>query len=243
MNHNEDSKVLGGGCYSGETGGNGAAGCNVSPSFDKVEQARSLGPTQGKPHFYADPVIGIGGAPTRNTTMPQDAAGRKQFPVASGCMDYFPDAIAAVSHLSYKGNEQHNPGQPLHWARGKSADEADTLMRHFLQRGTLDSDGIRHSVKVAWRALAMLQKEIEEESISVQQHRKAAEAREYHDKLQAERIRQEHRAFVRQQFDGTDPNTLNDIIRDAKASLDRRGMLCATDLRNINKESDRADRI
>ncbi len=106
---------------------------------------------------------GIGGAPTRATTMPTDAATRKKFPVASGFMDYFPDAIAAVSNLSYIGNEQHNPGQPLNWARGKSTDEADTMLRHFLQRGTLDTDGIRHSVKMAWRAMALLQKELEAE--------------------------------------------------------------------------------
>src|SRR5688500_16131294 len=104
----------------------------------------------------SDAKIGIGGAPTRATTLPTDAAGRKQYPVASGVLDYFPDALAAVAHLSWKGNEQHNPGQPLHWARSKSADEGDTMMRHFLQRGTLDTDGIRHSVKVAWRALALL---------------------------------------------------------------------------------------
>ena len=36
-------------------------------------------------------------------------------------------------------------------------------MRHFVDRGTLDSDGVRHSAKVAWRALALLQKEIEKE--------------------------------------------------------------------------------
>ena len=30
-----------------------------------------------------------------------------------------------------------------------------------MQRGTVDSDGIRHSAKVAWRALAMLEREIE----------------------------------------------------------------------------------
>ena len=106
---------------------------------------------------------GIGGAPTRAITMPTDAATRKKFPVASGFMDYFPDAIAAVSNLSYIGNEQHNPGQPLNWARGKSTDEADTMLRHFLQRGTLDTDGIRHSVKMAWRSMALLQKELEAE--------------------------------------------------------------------------------
>jgi hypothetical protein len=37
------------------------------------------------------------------------------------------------------------------------------MMRHYLQRGTFDTDGIRHTVKMAWRALAILQKELEEE--------------------------------------------------------------------------------
>lgn len=106
---------------------------------------------------------GIGGAPTRATTLPTEGAERKKYPVASGVMDYFPDALAAIANVSWRGNEQHNPGQPLHWDRSKSQDEADTLMRHFLQRGTLDTDGVRHSAKVAWRALAMLQKEIESE--------------------------------------------------------------------------------
>lgn len=110
-----------------------------------------------------DPKRGLGGAPTRATTIPDDAAARKRHPVASGVLDYFPDALVAIAELSYVGNEQHNPGQPLHWARSKSADEADTMIRHFLERGTRDTDGIRHSVKMAWRALALLQKEIEEE--------------------------------------------------------------------------------
>jgi len=68
-----------------------------------------------------------------------------------------------VAALSQIGNNQHNPGKPLHWDRTKSQDEADTLMRHFIERGTYDTDGVRHSVKVAWRALALLQKEIEGE--------------------------------------------------------------------------------
>ncbi len=100
--------------------------------------------------------------PTRASTFPDDAAGRKQRPVASGVMDYFPDAIVAVAQVSWLGNEQHNPGQSLHWARNKSSDEADAMMRHFLQRGSMDSDGIRHSAKMVWRALALLQKEIEQ---------------------------------------------------------------------------------
>jgi hypothetical protein len=68
-----------------------------------------------------------------------------------------------VAHCSWVGNQQHNPGQPLHWAKEKSTDEPDALMRHLKDRGTLDSDGVRHSAKVAWRALAMLQREIEGE--------------------------------------------------------------------------------
>ena len=110
-----------------------------------------------------DPQPGVGGAPTRATTIPSDSEGRKRHPVGTGVLDYFPDALVAVAGVSWQGNNQHNPGQPLHWARGKSTDEADALIRHYLQRGSLDSDGLRHSAKLAWRALALLQKEIEAE--------------------------------------------------------------------------------
>ncbi len=104
---------------------------------------------------------GIGSAPSRATTLPDGSAERKTYPIASGALDYFPDAIAEIAHVSYLGNEQHNPGQPLHWAREKSSDEADAMMRHFVMRGSLDTDGIRHTAKMAWRALAYLQKELE----------------------------------------------------------------------------------
>ena len=86
---------------------------------------------------------------------------RKQRPVFSGVLQYFPDAIMEVARCSWVGNEQHNPGMALHWDRAKSTDEADALVRHLMEAGTFDSDGVRHSAKVAWRALALLQKEIE----------------------------------------------------------------------------------
>ena len=95
------------------------------------------------------------------TVLPQDAAERKATPVVSGVLDYFPAALAEVARVSKAGNDQHNPGQPLHWARGKSMDHADALARHLLERGTVDTDGIRHSAKMAWRALALLQEELE----------------------------------------------------------------------------------
>ena len=90
-----------------------------------------------------------------------DKQTRKEQPVARGVLDYFPDAMAAVAHVSFVANEQHNPGEPMHWARGKSTDHADCIVRHLMDRGTIDDDGLRHSAKAAWRALALLQEEIE----------------------------------------------------------------------------------
>ena len=96
-------------------------------------------------------------------TLPTDPNKRKGIPVYSGLIRYFPDALIAVAACSQKGNDQHNPGSPLHWDRSKSGDEHDALVRHLFESGTIDTDGIRHSAKVAWRALAALQKEIERE--------------------------------------------------------------------------------
>lgn len=94
-------------------------------------------------------------------TIPTDAKARKALPVYSGFVKYFPDAMIAVAHLSMVGNEQHNPGKPLFWDRSKSGDELDACMRHLMEAGTIDTDGVRHSAKAAWRAMANLQKELE----------------------------------------------------------------------------------
>jgi hypothetical protein len=101
------------------------------------------------------------------TLLPSNASDRKKIPIGTGVMDYFPAALAEIAKVSFAGNEQHNPGQPLHWARMKSADQADTLLRHFLERGRKDNDGHRHSAKMAWRALALLQLELEAEGAPV----------------------------------------------------------------------------
>lgn len=95
--------------------------------------------------------------------LPVNAADRKGIPIASGFVDYFPDAMAEVARVSLAGNRQHHPGKPLHWDKSKSTDEGDALLRHFLDRGTRDTDGQRHSAKVAWRAMALLQREIDAE--------------------------------------------------------------------------------
>lgn len=95
------------------------------------------------------------------SSLPTDAKERKATPIATGVLDYFPLAIAEVARVSKAGNDQHHPEQPLHWDKTKSLDHADSLVRHLLERGTLDTDGMRHSAKVAWRALALLQTELE----------------------------------------------------------------------------------
>lgn len=95
-------------------------------------------------------------------SLPTDSKARKGIPVVTGVLDYFPDAIAYVAMISKAGNDKHNPGEPLHWSRGKSNDHADCIGRHLIERGTMDpDDGLRHTGKLAWRALALLQVELE----------------------------------------------------------------------------------
>lgn len=96
-----------------------------------------------------------------NTPLPTDPKARKDTPVVRGFLDYFPAAVAEVARVSKVGNDQHNPGEEMHHARGKSTDEADCIVRHLMERGTFDTDGLRHSAKVAWRAMSLLQKELE----------------------------------------------------------------------------------
>lgn len=88
---------------------------------------------------------------------------RKRQPVATGVLQYFPNALKAVANASLVGNEQHNPGEPLHWDMSKSKDEADAMTRHLIDHLSgepIDDDGVMHLSKVAWRALAMLEREL-----------------------------------------------------------------------------------
>jgi hypothetical protein len=96
-------------------------------------------------------------------SLPTDSQARKSIPLVSGVLDYFPAALAEIAKVSKAGNDKHNPGEPLHWARGKSMDQADALARHLIERGGIDPEtGMRHSAEMAWRALALLQLELEE---------------------------------------------------------------------------------
>jgi len=98
------------------------------------------------------------GVETKSTIMEKDQKKRKQIPIYTGLIKYFPDALCEVAKVSYMGSKQHHPDKPLHWDRNKSTDDLDALMRHLLQADELDIDGTPHLAKCAWRCLAALQK-------------------------------------------------------------------------------------
>jgi hypothetical protein len=85
---------------------------------------------------------------------------RKATPIYSGVIKYFPNAIAEVAKCSQAGNDQHHPDKPLHWDMSKSSDELDALVRHLTDHSVdpVDDDGVFHLAKVAWRALAALER-------------------------------------------------------------------------------------
>ena len=90
---------------------------------------------------------------------------RKKTPLCSGVLWYFPDALELVAQNSMVGWHQHcDTSKPMYWDRSKSADEPDAMVRHLKDhhKNPIDDDGTLHLSKVAWRALAMLQKYLEE---------------------------------------------------------------------------------
>lgn len=97
---------------------------------------------------------------TRTTSLPLDSDERKNIPIHSGVIRYFPAALAEVARLSKAGNDKHNPGEPLHHARGKSTDHADCIIRHLMDFE--DNPSAIEGASIAWRALAMLQEWLEE---------------------------------------------------------------------------------
>lgn len=87
---------------------------------------------------------------------------RKETPLWTGFLRYFPDACMAVARHSFLANEKHNPGTPVHWARSKSKDHLDCAARHMLTPGEIDPEfGETHLVAAAWRILAALQEQEE----------------------------------------------------------------------------------
>jgi hypothetical protein len=63
-------------------------------------------------------------------TLPTDSQERKDIQLRAGCYNYFPGALMGVAMWSKRGNDKHNPGEPLHHARGKSMDHEECIERH-----------------------------------------------------------------------------------------------------------------
>lgn len=102
-------------------------------------------------------------AATTELSLPDDDDLRKDYPMADGLLDYFPNALAEVAKVSKLAGDKHHPGEAIHWERGKSTDHRNKMLRHLIDSGKFDSLGNRHSAALAWRALALLQEEMEAE--------------------------------------------------------------------------------
>lgn len=105
---------------------------------------------------------------SRKFTLPTDSKERKNFPVHTGCLRYFPAALAGVAKTSKIGNDKHNPGEELHHARGKSMDHTDCIVRHLIDSDDLiaamnrgeevNIEELLNEVNsMVWRALAYSQ--------------------------------------------------------------------------------------
>lgn len=120
-----------------------------------------------------------------NLTLPTDSVVRKKYPLGRGFFGYFPAAIMRIANLSFRANERHNPGEPMHHARGKSTDHYDCILRHTMDaedlkawlernanlieteeqrahRETIVQAYLEELTQRAWRACAELQEACEE---------------------------------------------------------------------------------
>ena len=113
-------------------------------------------PKRPRPARYSQPTT-----TERGVRLPEDSAERKNYPIITGFLDYFPDAVAELARLAKYGNDKHNPGERLHWSREKANDHVDCIGRHLIDRGRQDDAGFYHDVMIAWRAMANLQLHME----------------------------------------------------------------------------------
>lgn len=98
-----------------------------------------------------------------DNSLPEDDAERSQMLMADGLLDYFPNALAEIARHSAAAAIKHHDGKDVHWNRRVSKDHRNKIMRHLIDSGKKDKDGNRHSTGLAWRALALLQEELEAE--------------------------------------------------------------------------------
>jgi hypothetical protein len=102
------------------------------------------------------------------STIPQGDAERKDAPMFRGLLGYFPWALFKVAYHSLRSDRKHNPGNPNAptWAREKSTDHPDCIVRHLTEAWGPPAEGFEgtqldwteyHLTAIAWRANALLQ--------------------------------------------------------------------------------------
>lgn len=107
-------------------------------------------------------------------TVLSDSQVRKMMPVGTVATEYFPLGDRGRAAVSWVGNEKHNPGEHLHWSRGKSDDHENALLRHLQDMKAPGADGwdtyelpdgrvyqVRHASAASWRASAIAQLDAE----------------------------------------------------------------------------------
>lgn len=111
-------------------------------------------------------------------TLGYDSEERKKAPFLATVLGYFTAALKGVAEHCVRSNQKHNPGEPVHWARGKSMDHDECTIRHsidvmevraWLRRNPLHPERARVVRMLleeldakAWRALAESQEAREE---------------------------------------------------------------------------------
>lgn len=100
------------------------------------------------------------------TFLPQGDKERKDAPMFRGLLGYFPAALFGVAAHSLESDRKHNgvTDDAPYWARGKSTDHADTIVRHLTDAGggfIDEADTEYHLRSAAWRSLALYQEWLE----------------------------------------------------------------------------------
>ena len=78
--------------------------------------------------------------------MKEYSSKRKEMPIFSGVVKYFPDALKEVSKVSFIGNKQHNEGNELIWDKSKSTDHQDAMLRHLIDSLSEDKDLVMEQI-------------------------------------------------------------------------------------------------
>jgi hypothetical protein len=137
------------------------------PTLDEVRGAKPI-PEHALPPFLVNGPKTLAQdlgllVHTPNERILKDDSGREQYPLYDGLFAYFPAILCEISRWSMVGNIKHNgAGSPLHWAREKSTDHENKILRHLIDARQVDANGFVEAVALGWRALALGQTILEE---------------------------------------------------------------------------------